>query len=83
MALIWYVFMSYIAAATFINSFPYSILNHLRVLQERLPLEEVFEQLRTSARGLSSDDAEARLHIFGYNKLEEKTVRTSVLIYAF
>nr|AMR43370.1 PH5 protein [Rosa hybrid cultivar] len=40
---------------------------------ERLPLEEVFEQLRTSARGLSSDDAEARLHIFGYNKLEEKT----------
>ncbi|KAM5573617.1 hypothetical protein ABKV19_013249 [Rosa sericea] len=31
---------------------------------ERLPLEEVFEQLRTSARGLSSDDAECRLHIF-------------------
>lgn len=40
---------------------------------ERLPLEEVFEQLRTSARGLSSDDAEARLQIFGFNKLEEKT----------
>ncbi|XP_060675265.1 ATPase 10, plasma membrane-type [Ziziphus jujuba] len=39
---------------------------------ERLPLEEVFEQLRTSHRGLSSDDAEARLVIFGPNKLEEK-----------
>ncbi|CAK7356429.1 unnamed protein product [Dovyalis caffra] len=40
---------------------------------ERLPLEEVFEQLRTSHRGLSSEDAEARLKIFGPNKLEEKT----------
>ncbi|KAF9689854.1 hypothetical protein SADUNF_Sadunf01G0135700 [Salix dunnii] len=39
---------------------------------ERLPLEEVFEQLRTSHRGLSSEDAEARLKIFGLNKLEEK-----------
>ncbi|XP_011035514.1 PREDICTED: ATPase 10, plasma membrane-type-like [Populus euphratica] len=39
---------------------------------ERLPLEEVFEQLRTSHRGLSSEDAEARLKIFGPNKLEEK-----------
>ncbi|KAL6285273.1 hypothetical protein ACE6H2_009663 [Prunus campanulata] len=40
---------------------------------ERLPLEEVFEQLRTSPQGLSSEDAEARLQIFGFNKLEEKT----------
>ncbi|ESW11044.1 hypothetical protein PHAVU_009G260800 [Phaseolus vulgaris] len=39
---------------------------------ERIPLEEVFEQLRTSHRGLSSDDAEARIEIFGPNKLEEK-----------
>ncbi|KAF3451936.1 hypothetical protein FNV43_RR08032 [Rhamnella rubrinervis] len=39
---------------------------------ERLPLDEVFEELRTSRRGLSSDDAEARLVIFGPNKLEEK-----------
>ncbi|TKY61168.1 ATPase 10 [Spatholobus suberectus] len=39
---------------------------------ERIPLEEVFEQLRTSRRGLSSDDAEARIQIFGPNKLEEK-----------
>ncbi|XP_057979963.1 ATPase 10, plasma membrane-type isoform X2 [Malania oleifera] len=39
---------------------------------ERLPLEEVFEQLRTSSGGLSSEDAEVRLKIFGPNKLEEK-----------
>ncbi|XP_059641627.1 ATPase 10, plasma membrane-type [Cornus florida] len=39
---------------------------------ERLPLDEVFEQLRTSRAGLSSDNAELRLTIFGPNKLEEK-----------
>ncbi|XP_057439737.1 ATPase 10, plasma membrane-type isoform X2 [Lotus japonicus] len=39
---------------------------------ERIPLEEVFQQLRTSPRGLSYEDAEARLEIFGPNKLEER-----------
>ncbi|GLU22551.1 hypothetical protein SLE2022_386170 [Rubroshorea leprosula] len=39
---------------------------------ERLPLEEVFEQLRTSRAGLTSEDAEVRVQIFGPNKLEEK-----------
>ncbi|CDO97774.1 unnamed protein product [Coffea canephora] len=39
---------------------------------EHIPLEEVFEQLRTSQAGLSSEDAEVRLQIFGPNKLEEK-----------
>ncbi|KAL6010465.1 ATPase 10, plasma membrane-type [Asimina triloba] len=39
---------------------------------ERLPLEEVFEQLKTSRAGLSSEDVEVRLQIFGPNKLEEK-----------
>ncbi|KAI3984484.1 hypothetical protein MKX01_033977 [Papaver californicum] len=38
---------------------------------ERLPLEEVFGELRTSLGGLSSQDAESRLIIFGPNKLEE------------
>ncbi|KAL5061379.1 hypothetical protein RYX36_032983 [Vicia faba] len=38
---------------------------------ERIPLEQVFELLKTSPTGLSSDDAEARLQIFGPNKLEE------------
>lgn len=44
-------------------------------LQERIPLEQVFELLKTSPTGLSSDDAEARLQIFGPNKLEERKVR--------
>ncbi|XP_041015155.1 ATPase 10, plasma membrane-type-like [Juglans microcarpa x Juglans regia] len=39
---------------------------------ERIPLEEVFEQLRTSRGGLSTEDAEARVKLFGLNKLEEK-----------
>ncbi|KAL3528527.1 hypothetical protein ACH5RR_007849 [Cinchona calisaya] len=39
---------------------------------EHIPVEEVFEQLRTSKAGLSSEDAEVRLQIFGPNKLEEK-----------
>ncbi|KAK9757148.1 hypothetical protein RND81_01G143700 [Saponaria officinalis] len=39
---------------------------------ERLPLEEVFKELRTSQNGLSKADAEVRLKIFGPNKLEEK-----------
>lgn len=37
-------------------------------------MEKVFEELRTSKEGLSSDDAEARLIIFGPNMLEEKPV---------
>ncbi|KAH0864053.1 hypothetical protein HID58_081264, partial [Brassica napus] len=37
-----------------------------------LPLEEVFEHLRTTPRGLLSEEAEERLKIFGLNRLEEK-----------
>mgnify|MGYP002775962575 CR=1 FL=1 len=40
-------------------------------------MEEVFEQLRCSKSGLTSDEVEERLDIFGYNKLEEKKVITS------
>ncbi|XP_071915205.1 plasma membrane ATPase 1-like isoform X1 [Coffea arabica] len=39
---------------------------------ENIPLEEVFENLRCTKEGLSSEDAQRRLQIFGYNKLEEK-----------
>ncbi|KAL4568436.1 hypothetical protein LXL04_024049 [Taraxacum kok-saghyz] len=39
---------------------------------ETIPIEEVYESLRCSKTGLSSEDAEKRLEIFGYNKLEEK-----------
>ncbi|KAL8044002.1 hypothetical protein ABFX02_08G019400 [Erythranthe guttata] len=39
---------------------------------ENIPIEEVFDNLRCTKEGLSSEDAIRRLEIFGYNKLEEK-----------
>ncbi|KAL2632628.1 hypothetical protein R1flu_004107 [Riccia fluitans] len=39
---------------------------------EHIPLEEVFQQLKCTTEGLTTQEGEARLQIFGYNKLEEK-----------
>ncbi|XP_074581213.1 plasma membrane ATPase-like [Curcuma longa] len=39
---------------------------------EHIPVEEVFEQLKCSREGLSSEEGVKRLEIFGPNKLEEK-----------
>ncbi|KAM0963653.1 hypothetical protein ACFX13_023039 [Malus domestica] len=39
---------------------------------ERIPIEEVFGQLKCSREGLSSEEGGQRLEIFGPNKLEEK-----------
>ncbi|OIW19413.1 hypothetical protein TanjilG_09433 [Lupinus angustifolius] len=39
---------------------------------ERIPIDEVFEQLKCTKEGLSSDEGANRLQIFGPNKLEEK-----------
>ncbi|CAD5175533.1 unnamed protein product [Musa acuminata subsp. malaccensis] len=39
---------------------------------ENIPLEEVFENLRCTREGLTTQQAEERLAIFGHNKLEEK-----------
>ncbi|GMI74195.1 H(+)-ATPase 2, PLASMA MEMBRANE PROTON ATPASE 2 [Hibiscus trionum] len=39
---------------------------------EKIPIEEVFEQLKCSREGLSSEEGANRLQIFGPNKLEEK-----------
>ncbi|KAI7753921.1 hypothetical protein M8C21_033120, partial [Ambrosia artemisiifolia] len=39
---------------------------------EKVPIEEVFEQLKCNREGLSSDEGASRLQIFGPNKLEEK-----------
>ncbi|CAM6084619.1 unnamed protein product [Calypogeia fissa] len=40
---------------------------------ERIPVEEVFMQLRCTTEGLSSEEGETRLQIFGKNMLEEKS----------
>ncbi|PKI53556.1 hypothetical protein CRG98_026006, partial [Punica granatum] len=39
---------------------------------EKIPIEEVFEQLKSSKEGLTTEEGDQRLQIFGYNKLEEK-----------
>ncbi|KAK6944556.1 Cation-transporting P-type ATPase, N-terminal [Dillenia turbinata] len=39
---------------------------------ERIPLEEVFELLKCTKEGLTTQEGEQRLQIFGPNKLEEK-----------
>ncbi|CAI0376444.1 unnamed protein product [Linum tenue] len=39
---------------------------------ERIPIEEVFEQLKCSREGLTGDEGANRLQVFGPNKLEEK-----------
>jgi H+-transporting ATPase len=40
---------------------------------EHIPIEEVFQHLRCAAEGLTSQEAESRLTIYGPNKLEEKS----------
>ncbi|CAL5327158.1 unnamed protein product [Camellia sinensis] len=39
---------------------------------ESIPIEEVFENLRCSREGLTTEASQQRLELFGYNKLEEK-----------
>ncbi|XP_041006369.1 plasma membrane ATPase 1-like [Juglans microcarpa x Juglans regia] len=39
---------------------------------ENVPIEEVFQTLRCNKDGLTTEAAQERLAIFGYNKLEEK-----------
>ncbi|CAN6570430.1 unnamed protein product [Malus baccata var. baccata] len=42
---------------------------------ERIPIQEVFEQLNCTKEGLSSEEGQKRIQIFGPNKLEEKKGR--------
>lgn len=44
-------------------------------------MEEVFEQLKCTKEGLSSEEGANRLQIFGPNKLEEKKVRSLLIHY--
>ncbi|KAL1190898.1 ATPase 7, plasma membrane-type [Cardamine amara subsp. amara] len=39
---------------------------------ENVPVEEVFQHLKCTKEGLSSNEVQERLTVFGYNKLEEK-----------
>ncbi|KAE9462429.1 hypothetical protein C3L33_05672, partial [Rhododendron williamsianum] len=46
---------------------------------EKVPIEEVFEQLKCTREGLSSEEGANRLQIFGPNKLEEKKLMAIAL----
>jgi hypothetical protein len=48
-------------------------------LQEHIPVEEVLQNLECRVDGLTSKDGEARIAIFGPNKLEEKKVRFNLV----
>jgi hypothetical protein len=39
-----------------------------------MPMEELFDRLECSERGLATNEAQSRGIIFGLNKLEEKKV---------
>lgn len=41
-------------------------------MQERIPIDDVFEKLKCSKEGLTSEEGANRLQVFGPNKLEEK-----------
>lgn len=47
-------------------------------MQERIPVDEVFQKLKCTRDGLSSEEGQKRLHIFGPNKLEEKQANTLI-----
>ncbi|KAK2993932.1 hypothetical protein RJ640_012910 [Escallonia rubra] len=47
-------------------------INKETVDLENIPIEEVLENLKCDRKGLSTDEVQKRLDVFGYNKLEEK-----------
>ncbi|KAG2551761.1 plasma membrane ATPase-like [Panicum virgatum] len=47
-------------------------IKHESVDLENIPVEEVFVKLKCSSKGLITSDAQARIAMFGPNKLEEK-----------
>uniref|UniRef100_A0A7N0VME6 Plasma membrane ATPase n=1 Tax=Kalanchoe fedtschenkoi TaxID=63787 RepID=A0A7N0VME6_KALFE len=54
------------------NSVSLEAISKEAVDLENIPLEEVFASLNCTREGLSSDEVQKRLDVFGYNKLEEK-----------
>lgn len=48
-------------------------------MQENIPVEEVFQCLKCNREGLTNEEGQNRLQIFGHNKLEEKKVHMSFI----
>ncbi|KAF1870110.1 hypothetical protein Lal_00017690 [Lupinus albus] len=47
-------------------------VSYMIMLQERIPVDQVFAQLKCSKEGLTNEEGQRRLELFGPNKLEEK-----------
>ncbi|KAG5231073.1 H+-ATPase family protein [Salix suchowensis] len=54
------------------NSIALDAINKEAVDLENIPLEEVFDNLKCTRAGLTANEVQERLDLFGYNKLEEK-----------
>ncbi|KAJ6722590.1 CALCIUM-TRANSPORTING ATPASE [Salix koriyanagi] len=54
------------------NSTALDAINKEAVDLENIPLEEVFDNLKCTRAGLTANEVQERLDLFGYNKLEEK-----------
>ncbi|XP_044476480.1 plasma membrane ATPase 1-like [Mangifera indica] len=54
------------------TSTAFEAINNETVDLENIPIEEVFEKLKCTREGLNAQEVQARLELFGYNKLEEK-----------
>ena len=59
-------------------------LNQLKQVDlEKIPVEEVFTELKCSRDGLTHDEGKKRLEIFGPNKLEEKKANSCLLCFFY
>lgn len=47
-----------------------------------LPIDELFSHLNTSQSGLTSEEAERRLELYGYNEIAKRKKRTAVVEFA-
>ncbi|KAF3513729.1 hypothetical protein F2Q69_00006764 [Brassica cretica] len=65
------------------SEFSWDEIKNENVDLERIPVEEVFKQLKCTKEGLSSDEGKKRLEIFGANKLEEKSENKFVKFLGF
>ncbi len=48
-----------------------------------IPIDELLTRLNTSLSGLSSEEAEKRLKIYGYNELAKRKKRTAIVNFLF
>ncbi|MGC8998444.1 MAG: magnesium-translocating P-type ATPase [Candidatus Bathyarchaeia archaeon] len=63
------------------ESSSWALLSNEEILT--LPVEELLKRLNTSLAGLSSEDAEERLRVFGYNELVKRKRRAAIIDFLY